>query len=127
MKKATKDGIVHTIRIEPINSIRVHGDKTVFPTQYKFELEILCSDGKPSIANQDPQEWIFSVFNYKLITKAENNNPEFVEFCNNLFPSPDPILFVKELDSEYILTMLFQIIEHIIDNNCKLINIGYYD
>jgi hypothetical protein len=123
MKKITKDGIIHTIKIEPIMTAWVYSDLSIVPGQYKFTVEILCRHGKPSIGGKDVQDWFYLIFD-KFLAHSSDNNTEFIEYCNKLArKKKDSVLFVENFDNEYILKTLFAIISNTIDDNCELVSI----
>jgi hypothetical protein len=96
-------------------------DKTIQPTSFNFELEILSTNGThPTIQSLDLKEWFYRIFNSKIIISVRDNNQEILDLAKLLTKNEDPLLIVNEVGDSYILSTIFNIVNELLDEGYKL-------
>jgi hypothetical protein len=122
--KYTEQGLIQTIKTESINYIWAWSPTHINSNSISFELEFLNNTGKITIQGIEIRNWLFDLLYDKILTLSKNNIPEVLNELTKLKQDDgDPILFVEEYGSEYLLKMLYHIINQLLDSENKLLSI----
>lgn len=122
--KYTEHGLIQTIKTEPINYIWAWSPTNINSNSISFELEFLTNTGKITIQGIEIRNWLFDLLYDKILTLSKNNIPEVLNDLTKLKQDDkDPILFVEEYGNEYLLKMLYHIINQMLDSENKLLSI----
>ena len=119
--KYTQEGLIQSVKVGRIHANIMLSDKTIQPTSFNFELEILSTTGThPTIQSLDLKEWFYRIFNSKIIISVRDNNQEILDLAKLLTKNEDPLLIVNEVGDSYILSTIFNIVDTLLDEGYKL-------
>lgn len=124
MLKYTDQGLIKTIKTEPITFIFVFGQGHFSAQNFTFECEILKdAASKITISEMEIEQWFVELFNDKIMTLPENNTEAMHAYFEAMGIRPEKIIFVQEYGSEYLIQLLYNIISKSLDGANKLLSI----